>query len=152
MKKKMKNSVDSRATEKRGINNINTLVEIPMYAPNMGLTPKEYQISPQLNDLEKRFKEECVEFLSKASPDEFNSSYMDAVIERICIDAIRFIKVQRCDHKQLITKMLAVMHVGDYCKAVKKLQVYLNDRDKNERELKKWRRILWSGTSLEEEV
>lgn len=112
MKNMKKKSVDSRPTEKRSINSpneINTSVEIPMYAPNMGLMPKEYQISPQLNDLEKRFKELCESFLSKSKPDEFNSSYMDAVIERICIDAIRFVKVQRCDHEQLIMKALDAM-------------------------------------------
>ena len=129
MKKSMKKkSVDSRPTEKRSINSpneINTSVEIPMYAPNMGLMPKEYQISPQLNDLEKRFKEMCESFLTKSNPDEFNSSYMDAVIERICVDAIRFVKVQRCDHEQLIMKALDAMHNGDYSDAKNKLQYLL---------------------------
>lgn len=156
MKKSMKKkSVDSRPTEKRSINSpneINTSVEIPMYAPNMGLMPKEYQISPQLNDLEKRFKEMCESFLTKSNPDEFNSSYMDAVIERICVDAIRFVKVQRCDHEQLIMKALDAMHNGDYSDAKNKLQYFLEDREANARELEKYRRIYCAGTSLAEEV
>lgn len=156
MKKKMKqNSVDSRPTEKRSINNpneINDSVEIPMIAPNMGLRPKEYQISPQLNELERKFQSLCEEFLSKSNPDEFNSSYMDAVIERICIDAIKFIEVQRGDHEQLILKVLESMHFGDYIEAKKELQYFLEDRETNAREPEKYRRILWHGTSLAEEV
>ena len=156
MKKKMKqNSVDSIPTEKRSINNpneINNEVKLPVYYSNMGLMPKEYQISPHLNDLEKHFKELCESFLSKANPDEFNSSYMDAVIERMCVDAIKFIMVQRCDHEQLIINSLNDMHNGDYCDAKIKLQLFQNDRDENTHELAKYRRLKWAGTSLAEEV
>lgn len=156
MKKNMKKrSADSMPAGKRSISNpneISTSVEIPMYAPNMGLMPKEYQVSPQLHNLEVRFKELCEDFLSRSNPDEFNSSYMDAVIERMCVDAIRFIKVQRCDHEQLIMKTLNAMHIGDYSDAMNKLEYFLRDREENARELEKYRRIYWSGTSLEEEV
>ena len=156
MKRNMKNNhADSNSAEKRRINSpneINTLVEIPMYPPNMGLTPKEYQISVQLDSLEKNFKELCEDFLRKSKPDEFNTSYMDAVIERICIDAISHVKVQRCDHVQLIINALDTMHNGDYVAAKNKLQLFLTDKEENARELKKYRRIYWSGTSLAEEV
>ncbi len=153
--KNRKNFIDHRPTEKRSINSpneINTSVEIPMYAPNMCLMPKEYQISPQLNDLEKRFHELCIDFLSKSNSDEFNSNYVDAVIERICVDAIKFVKVQRCDHEQLIMKALDVMHNGDYNAAKNQLQYFLEDRKQTETELSKYRRIYWSGTSFSEEV
>ncbi len=154
LKRLKKHFVDNRSAEKRSINNpneINTSVKIPMYAPNMGLTPKEYQISQQLNDLEERFRDLCMEFLSKSNPDEFNSSYIDAVIERICIDAIRFVKVQRCDHIRLIMKSLNAMHNGDYSDAKNKLQFFLSDREANEMELAKYRRIYCAGTSFAEE-
>lgn len=154
-KNKKKKSVDSTLTERRNINNqneINSEVKIPVYYSNMGLRPKEYQISSQLSDLEERFKELCERFLSKANPDEFNSSYMDAVIDRICIESINFINVQRCDHEQLIVKSLNNMYNGDYCDAKIKLQIFLNDRDENARELEKYRRLKWAGTSLAEGV
>lgn len=126
-------------------------IPIPMYAPNVGLMPKEYQISPELNDLEANFKKLCEDFLKKANPDEFNSSYMDAVIERICVDAISFIKVQRCDHERLIRKVLDIMHRGDYIDARNKYQYFMEDKEENAKELRKYRRIYWAGTSLEEE-
>ena len=37
-------------------------------------------------------------------------------------------------------------------KAKNKLQYFLEDREENARELEKYRRIYWSGTSLAEEV
>lgn len=154
MKKSMKNSVNSRPTEMKSINNpneINGEVKIPVYYSNMGLMPKEYQISPQLYGLETRFKELCVDFLADSNSDENNSSYMDAIIDRMCVDAIKFIKVQRCDHEQLIMNLLNNMHNGDYCDAKIKLQYFLNDREENERELAKYRRIKWTGTALAEE-
>ena len=71
---------------KKSINEPNELntsaVEIPMYAPNMGLAPKDYQLSPKLTELEETFEGKCKAFLKEANPDMFNSSYMDAIIER----------------------------------------------------------------------
>lgn len=66
---------------KKSINEPNELntsaVEIPMYAPNMGLAPKDYQLSPKLTELEETFEGICKAFLKAANPDMFNSSYMD---------------------------------------------------------------------------
>ncbi|MBR5800458.1 MAG: hypothetical protein IKY23_10410 [Lachnospiraceae bacterium] len=140
--------------EKKSIhdpNQINTTVEIPMYAPNQGLSPKEYQISAQLAQLEATFKTHCMEFLSKSNPDLFNSSYMDAVIERICEDAIKFVKVQRCDHVYTIMKLLNDMHDGDYIKCKSKLADFKRDKETNLVKLNKYKKIYYHGTSLEEE-
>lgn len=154
-KKDKKDKFINRQMKSTSISNpydISTYVSIPMYAPNIGLTPKEYQISPQLNDLEIGFKSLCIEFLSKANPDQFNSSYMDALIERVSLDCIKFIKVQRADHERLISDTLQVMYKGDYCAAQNKLQYFLDDKEQNKKLLSKLRKILWAGTSLSEEV
>lgn len=140
---------------KKSINEPNELntsaVEIPMYAPNMGLAPKDYQLSPKLTELEETFEGICKAFLKEANPDMFNSSYMDAIIERTIAEALKFIRVQRCDHERLITENLMAMHKGDYCVAMSKRELCIADREENEKELMKYRRILWSGTSLSEE-
>ena len=98
---------------KKSINEPNELntsaVEIPMYAPNMGLAPKDYQLSPKLTELEETFEGICKAFLKAANPDMFNSSYMDAIIERTIVEALKFIRVQRCDHERLITENLMAM-------------------------------------------
>ena len=153
MKKANKNYANA-PVERQSINNpnqVNTTVEIPIYAPNQGLSPKEYQISTQLAQLEATFKDHCMEFLSKSNPDEYISSYMDAVIERICIDAIKFVKVQRCDHVYSIRKLLNDMHNGDYIKCKSKLEDYKRDKETNNMKLKKYKTIYYHGTSLAEE-
>lgn len=156
MKRKMKKQFLNDSTgNNRSIscpNEINTSVEIPMYAPNLGLMPKEYQLSPQLYEFERNFKDVCMEFLTTAHPDQYNSSYMDAVIEKICDDAKCFVEVQRCDHERLITDVLHAMHDGDLEGAKDRLQLLLSDKDCNEKELMKLRRIHWAGTSFAEEV
>lgn len=140
--------------EKKSINDpnqINTTVEIPTYAPNQGLSPKEYQVSVQFAQLETTFKALCMEFLSKSNPDEFNSTYMDATIERVCIEAIKFIKVQRCDHVYSIRKLLNDTHSGDYVKCKRRLEDLKRDKEKNGMELRKYKAIYYKGTCLEEE-
>lgn len=145
---------DKRTDDKKSIHNPNeiiTSVEIPMYAPNQGLCPKEYQLSDRLDELEGTFEERCKDFLTKSKPDSFNSSYMDAVIERVCVDAVKYVRVQRTDHVQTIMKQLNDMHSGDYCKCKSKLEAYRKDKERNNRELSKFRKIYYSGTSLAEE-
>lgn len=140
---------------KKSINEPNELntsaVEIPMYAPNMGLAPKDYQLSPKLTELEETFEGICKAFLKAANPDMFNSSYMDAIIERTIVEALKFIRVQRCDHERLITENLMAMHKGDYCVVMSKRELCIADREENEKALMKYRLILWSGTRLSEE-
>ena len=83
---------------KKSINEPNELntsaVEIPMYAPNMGLAPKDYQLSPKLTELEETFEWICKAFLKAAKHDMFNSCYMDDIIERTIVEALKFISVQ----------------------------------------------------------
>lgn len=154
-KKRMKKkSVDNEQLQKRSINDpneVNDTVEIPVYAPNLGLSPKEYQISPQLYSLEMNIQSICEEFLNKAKPDEFNSSYMDAIIERTCVECIKYIEVQRKDHERLIRGVLKHMHDGDYTYAKNKLVQFVKDKECMERELRKLQRIYWKGTSMSEE-
>lgn len=153
MKTMRKRSADKGADKKsiNSQNEINTSVEIPMYAPNQGLVPKEYQLSGQLNSLEVNFRDKCMNFINNSNPDLYNSSYMDAIIERVCMEAIKFVKIQRNDHIQTITKPLNDMHNGDCIKCKRKLEDFKHDKEKNIKELNKYKRIYYAGTSLEEE-
>ena len=131
-------------------NEVNTQVEISSYAPNIRIEPKDYQKSEILNNLATNFDGICLNFLSKANPDEFNSSYMDAVIDRSCIEAIEFMKLQRSNHEKLIKTIIHMMHQGDYDDATHKLEDLLKDKEENERLKAKYRMICFKGTSLEE--
>ena len=153
-KKQPKPKTDTATSkENRSINTpneVNTQVEIPIQAPNIGIEPKDYQKSEILNDLASNFDGICFEFLSKANPDEFNSSYMDAVIDRSCIETIEFMRLQRSNHEKLIKTVIHMMHQGDYDDAKFKLEDLLKDKEENERLKAKYRRICFEGTSLEE--
>ena len=153
MKKWKKNSKVMPAEMKsiHDPNLLNTTVEIPMYAPNMGLSPKEYQMSEQLVQLETSFKEKCMEFLNESGADEFNYSYMDAIIDKVCEEAIKFLKVQRSDHVYSVRKLLNDMHKGDYIKCKSKLEDFKRDKETNRMKLRKYKAIYYHGTSLAEE-
>lgn len=130
---------------------INDSLEIHGYTPNQELTVKDYQISSQLNDLELNFEKYCMAFLKKAKPDEFNSSYMDAVIECITADAVKLLRVQRADHVQTIMKPLNNVHTGDLIKCKSKLECFRRLKEENAKELALYRKIYRRGTSLEDE-
>lgn len=155
MKNKKKNSVVSKLFKKRNTNKQNDmdiLLSDAMYAPNMGISPKKY-IAEKVYDLEQNdFKALCMDFLKNAKPDEYNASYMDAVIENSGFCDIKDVYVQRCDHIKVIKTAEELIRNGDLCHAKDQLQYFLEDRDEIDRKLVKYRRIYWAGTSLAEEV
>lgn len=75
---------------------------------------------------------------------------MDSVIERIIIEAIKFIKMQRNDHIHLISVTLDKVHRGDLIKCKRRLENLQHDKEINQKKLEKFRKIYHSGTSLEE--
>lgn len=150
MKKKMFNSLRNK---KRSINEpteINTSVPIPHYAPNQGLSPKEYMISQKFADFETNFETECKKFLSKSNVDEYNGTYKDAIIQTYEKEAKIFIQVQREDHKNIIMNSLNEMHIGDRIKCESKLLQFQSEIEKVRGELEKLRAIYWRGTSYNE--
>ena len=155
MRKRKTKETNRPIFSKKSINEPNELntsaAEKSKNAPNMGLAPKDYQLSPKLTELEETFEGICKAFLKAANPDMFNSSYMDAIIERTIVEALKFIRVQRCDHERLITENLMAMHKGDYCVVMSKPETATSEREENEKALMKYRLILWSGTRLSEE-
>ncbi len=126
-----------------------SMEELPTYAPNQGLTAVDYQVSDEFLEFETRFEEKCKKFLKKSKPDLFNESYMDAVIERKCIEEMKYIKRQRCDHKRTIMMLLDELYRADAIKCKRKLEGYRADKKQNKKELEKYRAIYYKGTSLE---
>lgn len=151
-RKTRKKRIVKRPDDRRNIipDDIDSSEDILIYAPNTGLAPRDYKIPQELEDIETRFEEICSSFISKANPDQFNSAYMDALIDRIRDEAIKNIRLQRTGHERVILKNLYFIHNGDYAAAKSKLKLYLKDKENNEKELAKYRRIHWSGTSFEE--
>ena len=145
-----KNRKDNKVRSLNNPNQMKNMVEIPMYGPNQGLKPIEYEALNKLVELEDELRERCMDFLKKSNPDEYNASYMDSVIERIIIEAIKYIKMQRNDHINLISVTLDKVHRGDLIKCRRRLENLQHDKEINQRKLEKYRKIYHSGTSLEE--
>ena len=156
--KRHKKSCDEMSTsnemESKSIanpNEVTATVEIPTYAPHQGIVPREYQISPKMAELEASFWNLCLESLEKLNSDVWNSTYMDATIERICVEAITYLRVQRTDHILSITKLLDDMHRGDRIKAEAKLVNHKQEKESVEAKLRKYRRVYHYGTCFAEE-
>ena len=74
-----------------------------------------------------------------------------ATIERICVEAITYLGVQRTDHILSITKLLDDMHRGDRIKAEAKLVNHKEEKESVEAKLRKYRRVYHYGTCFAEE-
>ncbi|MBR6326058.1 MAG: hypothetical protein IKR61_04565 [Lachnospiraceae bacterium] len=142
------------AAEKQPLNDpseVNTTVEIPVYAPHQGLIPKEYMLSARLVDLEANFRDYCFAFFESGCVDAYNGSFADTLIDSICDEDIRLMHVQRADHMRTIETLLDKMHRGDYIKLIGKRESFRREKEENLRKLNDYRHILFAGTSLADE-
>ena len=128
----------------------NKSIEIPLYAPNSGITVKEYMMSPELTRFERNFVAKCKEFLSKTDVDEYNTSYMDALIATMGKEACANIDVQRISHIETILGPLDDMHTGDAIKCCRRLDQWKKDLVQVEKDITQLERIYYKGTSYEE--
>ncbi len=152
---KMKNNTKEKMSEVKAMpeNDMrdDNSVEIPMYAPNMSITAGRYKISEKLTGLEANFEEICLQFLSKASPDKFNSDYFDSMIDRVCSDALAYIDGQRISHERTL-RDIEIMHIGDLKVAEKRLEQIRILTENKKKELEKNRRIYEIGSGSIETV
>lgn len=132
---------------------INTSVEIPTYAPNQTLVPKEYMMANKLSELESTIEKKCLEYFEKVGPkglDPYNSSYMDSVIENAVMEALAQIDIQRADHIHSIIKSLDDLHQGDKIVCLNNLQHYKDELEEVEMNLERCNKVFYRGTSFEE--
>lgn len=126
-------------------------VRIPTYAPNLGLQPVDYLMSPQMKGFSSNFEEKCKEFIKNTNLDEYNGSYFDAVIEKVCNEAIVNLTLQRADHVSVITTLLEKMWMGDRIKIEAKLEQAIVEVEAVEKRIRKFERICWKDTNFIEE-
>lgn len=128
----------------------NKSIEIPLYAPNNGITVKEYMMSLEFTRFERNFVAKCKEFLSKTDVDEYNTSFMDALITTMGNEACINIDVQRINHIETIRGPLDDMHTGDAIKCCRRLEQWKRDLVQVEKDIAKLERIYYKGTSYDE--
>ena len=124
------------------------VVKLPNYAPYSDVT-KSYELLEKMNDFSGNFETLCRSFIKKTSPDHNNGSYFDAVIDKICQEAIEDIDLQRQEHIQLFSQSVAGYQKGIRIKTEAKLQMVIDAIRDIETELDRCNRIYNKGTSME---
>jgi len=126
-------------------------VEVQSYAPNISLTPRDYEISTHLFDLEMNFRSVVQAFFKNTNIDEFNASYIDGVISSAEREALAGLCQQKADHVGKINHLIEKIWRGDKIKAEAKLAQNRNELQECERALEQLERIYYRGTSMEGE-
>ena len=120
-----------------------------LYAPDTYLTSKEYGVPSVLLNFELNFDHMLEEFFSKANPDEFNTSFLDATINRLEAEALASLDIQRNEHLfGGIPHILMAWKQGqaDYEGMRKRVRQELEEV---EDDILEYKRIRYKGTSLE---
>lgn len=126
-------------------------VEVQSYAPNISLTPRDYELSTHLLDLEMNFRSIVQTFFKNTNVDEFNASYIDGVISSTEREALADLCHQKADHVGKINHLIEKIWRGDKIKAESKLAQNKWELQECERALKQLERIYYHGTSMEGE-
>lgn len=123
-------------------------VNLPVYAPNDTLVPKDYQVPVSLLYFEKDFQNNCKEWLKHAKPDMYNRGYMKMLIDKARAEALVEIDDEEVVlHKRVIYE-LAKIWKGDEVKANGKLAETKAARKEVEEELKRIERIYYQHTAF----
>lgn len=122
----------------------------PIYAPHQCWTPQDYYEPALLAALEDEFEKKCKSWLTAAKPDQFNGSYMDAIIEKHETEALVQLSLQRVDHMSAVDALIMKLWKGDRIRAEARLRQNKEELTMVETELHKLEKIYWSGTSLGE--
>lgn len=126
-------------------------VEVQSYAPNISLTPRDYELSAHLLDLEMNFHSIVQAFFKNTNIDEFNATYIDGVISSAEREALADLGQQKADHIGKINHLIEKIWRGDKIKAESKLAQNKRELQECERTLKQLERIYYHGTSMEGE-
>lgn len=125
-------------------------ITLPHYSP-YSFTTKDYVLCDKLRAFEQNFEGMCRQFIKETSPDRYNRSYFDAVIEKYCHEAIRDIDVQRLEHTMIITQSIAGSQRGSRIEKEEELKLLEEEiKDKTE-ELARYKKLYYKGTSIQED-
>lgn len=127
----------------------NESITIPKYAPNLGLQPKEFEMTEMFRTFVDGFDGSCIDFLKNTDSDEFNGSYIDAMIQKAGAEIIVSLGLQREDHKNLIISTLKKTSQGDLEKCNGKIGQLEQEKTEVLSEIAEIIRILNKGTSFE---
>lgn len=125
-------------------------VNIEPYAPHQSLSAVPYLEPQSMVNLKLNFETRVTEFLNKTSPDQYNATFVDRIVDRARAQAIRELDTQRTEHSRTIERSIASLWKGDLHLYEKLLSDYDEEYQKRLKELKQLRKIYHKGTSYEE--
>lgn len=125
-------------------------INIPPYAPHQNLSAVPYREPQVMSDLKVGFETHVMEFLDKTSPDQYNGTFIDNVVNRAKEQALRDIEIQRREHVHAIERSIASLWLGDQHYYEKLLEDYNNEYEEREKELHRLKSIFHKGTAYEE--
>ena len=131
----------------RRINRDNS-VEVPVYGPHDLLCAQDYRLPHMLAEFEKEFEERCRNWLRNATPDMYNTGYMDILIDELEQEALVNLDIQEVDHQGAIYE-LGKVWIGDLIKAETKLSETAAEKKAVETELSQLESIYYKGTAYE---
>lgn len=125
-------------------------INIPPYAPHQNLCAVPYSEPQVMTDLKTGFEDHVLEFLDKTSPDKYNGSFIDNVVNRTKEQALRDIEAQRSEHVHTIERAISSLWRGDKHYYENLLEYYNREYDERAGELRRLKSILYKGTAYEE--
>ena len=125
-------------------------INIPPYAPHQNLSAVPYREPQVMTDLKIGFETRVMEFLDRTSPDQYNGSFIDNIVNRAKEQALRDIEVQRREHVHAIERSIASLWRGDQHYYEKLLEDYNREYEEREKELRRLKSIFHKGTAYEE--
>ena len=125
-------------------------INIPPYAPHQNLSAVPYREPQVMTDLKIGFETRVMEFLDRTSPDQYNGSFIDNIVNRAKEQALRDIEVQRREHVHAIERSIASLWRGDQHYYEKLLEDYNREYEERKKELRRLKSIFHKGTAYEE--
>ncbi len=87
-------------------------VEIPHFAPDLTITPVDYQMPVQDTQRIQMAEKRIRKFLSETSPDEYCETIFDSVVESENHQLIRAVLAQQPDHLE-VNALISQKHVAE---------------------------------------
>ena len=126
------------------------IVDIEPYAPHQNLEPVPYRDPKAMEDLKLSFADHVSEFLNRTDPDQFNSTYVDNIVDCAKNQSMRELDSQRAEHVRTIERSITSIWKGDRHYYETLIQKYDEELPKRENELRNWKKLRSKGTAFEE--
>ena len=131
----------------------NTKVAIPTYSKVSSITAPDYESGRIMDEFLTGLDQECDEFFKKArNMDSDNGAFLDQRIKAKANETIKSLERESSEHRRLIVLPLERMHEGHGTLSGEIIHIRERELEKIRHQLKAYRDVYYSGTSLEDSL